>query len=188
MADNLAYLPYASNPSTINSDANSYYYVYGYTGTSVTSAKATTNYTNYGVLYNWYAARTGCPTGWHLPTDDEWKTLEQYLGMSLSITNNVGYRGTTEGYKLKASSGWNSSGNGSDSYKFAALPGGIRTFIPFGGIITFLNVGNSGYWWTSSETSAQVWYRQLDYNRSDIYRSSHSSKHLGYSVRCVQNQ
>jgi uncharacterized protein (TIGR02145 family) len=187
MADNLAYLPYVNDPQIINSDAKPYYYVYGYTGTSVSAAKATTNYTNYGVLYNWYAARTGCPSGWHLPTDDEWKTLEQYVGMSPSLLDYVGYRGTNEGYKLKAASGWNSGGNGSDTYKFTALPGGMRTYIIFFKVY-FLNVGNIGYWWTSSQTSGQSWYRQIEYNRSDIYRSSHSSLHLGYSVRCVQNQ
>ena len=35
----------------------------------------------YGALYNWYAVNTGklCPTGWHVPTDDEWTTLTTYL-------------------------------------------------------------------------------------------------------------
>jgi uncharacterized protein (TIGR02145 family) len=185
MEDNLAYLPLVSNPSAINSDANPYYYVYGYTGTSVTAAKATTNYINYGVLYNWYAARTGCPTGWHLPTDDEWKTLEQYIGMDLGIANNVGYRGTSEGSRLKAASGWYNNGNGTDSYKFAATPGGERIFF----MMSFTGSPNTGLWWTNSETtSSQVWYRQLDYNSSQINRNYQTLKYLGFSVRCVQNQ
>ena len=64
----------------------------------------------YGKLYNWYAVETGklCPTGWHVPTDAEWTVLTDYL------TAN-GHNGT-EGTALKATSGWNSGGNGTDDY------------------------------------------------------------------------
>lgn len=81
MAENLAYLPSVVGPGT-GSLANPYYYVYDYNGTSVTEAKATTNFQTYGVLYNWYAALEACPTGWHLPYDSEWKQLSDYLGFT----------------------------------------------------------------------------------------------------------
>ena len=51
------------------------------------------NASNYGVLYNWYAvndSRNIAPIGWHVPTDEEWKTLEMYLGMSQSQADDVG--------------------------------------------------------------------------------------------------
>ena len=57
MAENLAYLPSVNMVADGSEDAaGSYYYVYGYDGTNVTDAKATANYTTYGVLYNWTAA------------------------------------------------------------------------------------------------------------------------------------
>jgi len=77
MAKNLAYLPSVVGAST-ESNTVAYYYVYGYNGTDVNAAKATTNYSTYGVLYNWTAASTACPSGWHLPTDAEQYTLENY--------------------------------------------------------------------------------------------------------------
>ncbi len=42
------------------------------------------NCETYGRLYDWKSASTACPNGWHLPSDDEWKTLEMNLGMSQS--------------------------------------------------------------------------------------------------------
>ena len=79
----------------------------------------------YGKLYNWYAVETGklCPTGWHVPTDAEWTILTDYL------TAN-GHSGT-EGTALKATSGWNSGGNGTDDYGWLGLPGGTRSSIGF---------------------------------------------------------
>ena len=55
---------------------------------------------SYGRLYNWYAvddARGLCPSGWHVPTDGEFMTLEMELGMSESEANDTGWRGTDQG-------------------------------------------------------------------------------------------
>jgi uncharacterized protein (TIGR02145 family) len=65
MAENLAYLP-TTTPITTWSNTEPCYYVY--------------DYAKYGVLYNWTAALTACPTGWHLPSDAEWTVLLNYLG------------------------------------------------------------------------------------------------------------
>ncbi len=91
MIDNLAYLPSVS-PSSNGSDSSPFYYVMGYEGSSVSAAKATDSYKTYGVLYNWEAAKTACPPGWRLPTDEEWKILEFLLGMDLSETDEDGFR------------------------------------------------------------------------------------------------
>ena len=100
------------------------------------------NVATYGRLYNWYAATDAaelCPTGWHVPTDDEWTALETYFGAN-------GHSGT-EGTALKATSGWSSGGNGTDDSGFSALPGGYR----YGdGDGAFFLAGSSGYWWSSS--------------------------------------
>lgn len=139
----------------------------------------------YGLLYNWYAvddSRGLAPAGWHVPTDEEWKQLEMYLGMSQSDANDDGFRGTYEGNKLKATSGWNSGGNGTNSSGFSALPGGYRY-----GNGSFYAVGNGGYLWSSSEfNSDNAWYRQLHYASSGILRYN-DYKPYGLSVRCVKD-
>ena len=72
-----------------------------------------TNSTDYGALYNWYAvndSRNIAPAGWHVPTDDDWKELEMYLGMSQSEADDIDYRGTDEGGNVKetGTEHWNS--------------------------------------------------------------------------------
>ena len=76
------------------------------------------NGTKYGKLYNWYAVndpRGLAPKGYHIPTDEEWTKLSDYLG------------GESEaGTKMKSTSGWYNNGNGTNSSGFSGLPGGSR--------------------------------------------------------------
>jgi len=101
MAENLAWLP-SVRPSKTSSEKENFYYVYGYEGTNVSAAKSTTNYTTYGVLYNWAGSLAACPLGWHLPNEEEWKILEKNQGMSQSKADATGWRNSgTVGGKLK---------------------------------------------------------------------------------------
>ncbi|ALO16598.1 Chitodextrinase precursor [Salinivirga cyanobacteriivorans] len=130
----------------------------------------------YGALYNWHAVNTGnlCPDGWHVPTDAEWTALEDYIGSD-------GHSGT-EGTALKATSGWNNDGNGTDDYGFTAHPGGYRTSNG-----AFDNVGYYGLWWSATETNTyNAWRRYLYYSYSSVNRSSYS-KEGGFSVRCLRD-
>ena len=169
MAENLAYLP-AVSPTPAGSITDPYYYVYGYSGTDVSAAKATSNYNTFGVLYNWPAALAACPPGWHLPRDDEWTALTTFLG------------GTDQGMQMKATSGWNNNGNGTNSSGFAALPAGyISSNGPFEGI------GYKGYWWSSTEFSTIfAWNRGIAFNGTDVYTGG-GGKDCGFSVRCVRD-
>ena len=196
MAENLAYLPSVVGPAT-GSDTEPHYYVYGYDGTDVAIAKATTNYTIYGVLYNWPAAMAeaassssnpsgvqgACPPGWHLPSDTEWKHLEIHLGMSEAWTDGTGWRGTNEGGKLKetGTTHWNTPNTGATNESgFTALPGGFRDY-GLGGI------GYTGYWWSSTEVSADhAWGRFLIYDAGVVLRDAFY-KGFGFSVRCVKD-
>ncbi len=99
MAENLRYLPEVSPssepefvfpPSSDTLSTEKFYYVYDYQGTNISKAKATDIYIACGVLYNFEAAKTACMCGWHLPSDEEWKTLEKYLGMNSSESDEGG--------------------------------------------------------------------------------------------------
>lgn len=130
----------------------------------------------YGALYNWYTVKTGklCPAGWHVPSDDEWTTLTDYLGGV-----------TVAGGKLKetGTSHWASPNTGASNEScFTALPGGCRRY---DGV--FLGITGNANWRTSSEYDAtQVMYRFLFYYSGDIY-SKPTNKAAGYSVRCLKD-
>jgi uncharacterized protein (TIGR02145 family) len=177
-SENCRYLPEVSS-SSASSTTDPYYYVNGYEGTDVASAKSTINYDTYGVLYNWPAVMTEgiCPSGWHVPSDGEWQTMEVFLGMSESEVGNWGFRGTDEGYKMKSTSGWNNVGNGSNSCGFTALPGGYC----LGGCQTS---GDHGYWWSSSQAVSRSWGRSFSHNFAKVARTS-STRGYGRSARCV---
>ena len=184
MAENLAYLPSVVGPATESYTAP-YYYVYGYDGTSVATAKATTNYQTYGVLYNWPAALSACPPGWHLPSDAEWKQLEMYLGITSAQADATGWRGTAEGGKLKeeGTTHWDSPNTGAtNSSGFTALPGGYRLLH---GPFNF--IGSDGNWWSSTQHGTDnAWYRYLSYDNSTVDRD-YDNKAYGFSVRCLRD-
>jgi len=181
MTENLAYLPSVS-PSSLSSETAPYYYVYDYQGTDVAAAKQHTNYTTYGVLYNWPAAMAACPAGWHLPSDAEWKELEISLGMTQAEADEIGLRGTNQGTQMKTTSGWLGYGNGTNTSGFSALPGGYRNLN--GG--EFNNIDYTAYWWSSAEQSGSgAWYRYIDHSYTVVLRFS-ADKMFGFSVRCVR--
>ncbi len=84
------------------------------------------NVAKFGYLYDWETAKTVCPAGWHLPSDEEWKQLEMALGMTKKEADETGWRGDGIGTKLKSTSGWESNGNGTNASGFNALPAGSR--------------------------------------------------------------
>jgi len=172
MSENLAYLPKVVGPRT-GSHTTSYYYVFGYDGTSVSAAKATANYTTYGVLYNLPSAKIACPTGWHLPSDAEWTQLTTFLG------------GEYCAGKLKEgdTSHWESPNTDvNNETGFTALPGGFRSYDDF------RYVGYEGIWWSATElTTTNAWYRTMRYFDNRVFRDADSETNYGFSVRCVKD-
>jgi uncharacterized protein (TIGR02145 family) len=163
------------------------------------------NSTTYGRLYNWYAVdnnaatkvasnggKNVCPTGWHVPNNAEWTTLENYL-----IANGYNFDGTTTGNKiakaLASTTLWTSDAGagtvGNTDYPakrnatgFTALPGGGRDD---GG--EYPEIGDTGYWWSSTEySSGSAWYRLMFYKWTNVDRGGFS-KQSGCSVRCVKD-
>jgi uncharacterized protein (TIGR02145 family) len=159
-----------------------------------------TNCDDFGRLYTWLTAMNDelssnsvpsnvqgiCPSGWHLPSDNEWKILEMFVdskhNTDIDEWEKNGFRGFDAGKNLKATDGWNFDGNGSDSAGFLALPGGRRFY--FG---QYYTRGTHGYWWTSTAHSEEfARYRYVYYNSDKVYRF-HYGKDNGLSVRCVKN-
>jgi uncharacterized protein (TIGR02145 family) len=125
----------------------------------------------YGRLYNWVTAIAGCPAGWHLPGDLEWKLLEMDLGMSRVQADSISWRGTDQGTALQKQG----------TYQFNAPLGGFR--LADG---TYNYIESSGTFWTSTEFDAgTAWYRGIG-TEPDIHRYNYE-KELGFSVRCVRN-
>jgi len=141
-----------------------------------------TNGDLYGRLYTWDAAITACPGGWFLPSDDEWKTLEMFLGMSQSQADGTEGRGTDEGKKLKSTSGWPDGFNGTDEVGFKALSSGIRHY---DGYFQYSTAYTS--YWSSTESSPnwKAWRRVL-LDSDQIGRIDYR-KDYGFSVRCIKN-
>jgi uncharacterized protein (TIGR02145 family) len=138
----------------------------------------------YGRLYNWYAvddARGLCPSGWHVPTDGEWMTMEMALGMSESEANSINWRGTDQGTQMKTTDGWYNGGNGTNSSGFSGLPGGSRSSFGF-----FGNGGYLGLWWSSSPIGSRAWERGVNVSHENVYRQD-SNLRDGISVRCVRD-
>tara|TARA_B110000003_G_scaffold99958_1_gene102150 strand:- start:1505 stop:2404 length:900 start_codon:yes stop_codon:yes gene_type:complete len=139
----------------------------------------------YGRLYNWYAvddARGLCPSGWHVPTDGEWMTMEMALGMSESEANSTSWRGTDQGTQMKTTYGWYGGGNGTNSSGFSGLPGGYRLSLGL-----FDDAGYGGLWWSSSPDGSDAWFRYLHYNFENVLRAGYISQRSGLSVRCVRD-
>lgn len=195
-AENLAFLPSVS-PSGEGPVTDPYYYVYGYEGTIPDNAKLTDNYKTYGVLYNWQAAMdNACPSGWHVPSDNEWKELEMFIGMSQSDADDTGFRGSRAriGKKLKSTSGW-LRGKGTDNFGFNALPGGALFSDGYYITSVFGFQGKYGDFWSSDEeikdendnrVGPLAWNRHLDVRSDGVLRGSYSTSN-GYSVRCIKD-
>ncbi|MCX5897629.1 MAG: fibrobacter succinogenes major paralogous domain-containing protein [Proteobacteria bacterium] len=139
----------------------------------------------YGKLYNWYAAddsRNVCPAGWHVPSDEEWTVLTDYLGGESVAGGKMKTRGT-----IQTGTGlWQRPNTDADnSSGFAGIPGGYR--FGSGG---FSFVGEKGCWWSTTIPAIRpergVWGRYLNYNNGTVFRG-HGPVLSGFSVRCVRD-
>ena len=149
------------------------------------------NVATYGRLYNWHAAsRNICPEGWHVPTDEDWRILEIYLGMNEAEASNTGWRGTNQGGKLKeiGNNHWEISNSGAtNSSGFTALPGGFRSHSG-----DFGNLLSTGFWWTRTQTTgfpSKPYYRYISSNLNTIGREYQvvNSDNWGRCIRCIKD-
>lgn len=127
------------------------------------------NCTKFGRLYTWEEALTVCPNGWHLPSNEEWKTLINYLG------------GQTEaGIKMKSITDWDKN-PGNNLSEFNGLPSGSRTSGDF-----FTGILEYTAWWSATENNENAFLTSLS-SSNNIVQSSPSQKAGGYSCRCIKD-
>jgi len=149
----------------------------------------------YGGLYQWGEAmmysklpntKGICPEGWHIPSDVDWKKLEEHLGMTVAEVNETGYRGggSFVGTKLKPLSSMWDIGDAREfpTSGFNALPAGYR--YAFG---TYYYIDEFAFFWTSTKASdTYIWYRSLS-SKDGKVRRDYYYKTIGFSVRCIQD-
>jgi len=172
------------------------YTIYG-NGTS-----SGTNATNYGFLYNGYAAtdsRKLCPIGWHVPTDSDWNKLviSSHSGTTSADTSSTSStQSRTAGTVMKStvtntSSGsgvgwdpWSPPSPGTNTSGFSALPGGYRFRNG-----DFSSIWEYAFFWSATEYGTDItkaWQRFLSHENGDVYRGF-DFKSLGASVRCLKD-
>jgi len=150
------------------------------------------NVASYGRLYSWYAViddRGLCPTGWHVPTDEEWTTLTDYL-----INNGYGIDGSGNDIakSMASETGWTyppaegdiTNDNNNNSSGFSAVPAGS---VLEGNL--FLGFGYICHWWSSTEygkdsaMEREIYFTNPDLQRFFVYYKGG----FGASVRCIKN-
>lgn len=146
--------------------------------------------TGEGLLYNSAAIndpRNIAPKGWHVATDNDWKKLETYIGMSETEAEYTGWRGVNEADIISSlyNKGWGANDPdlqlyGLDTYGFNALPTGCK------GIDGRVNIqNNAAYWWAKSNSSSPH-YRSIDLYHKTIFRQTIHPAY-GLTVRCVKD-
>ena len=116
-----------------------------------------------GRLYSWKDAKSACPNGWHLPSEQEFQKL-----LDFTI-------GEKQSYSMLAD---NSLWNGKNSSGFSAVPAGVKTFDVYGG------KGSSAFFWSSSQNSVGF-ATTLSLFDETAFLSPERYYHK-HSVRCIQ--
>ncbi len=163
------------------------------------------NCMKYGRLYDWNTAmgfpgdihgpkvQGVCPDQWHLPSRRDWDEMIMHTGVG--TVSNINGNGGTEGTKLKATSGWDNNGNGTDDYGFSALPGGYASTLPRL-VSNGSSAGSIGYWWSTEEggnNPIQAYAILSNLAYPDTFRDyeivMHEINSNGYffSVRCIRD-
>ena len=149
------------------------------------------NCETFGRLYDWEAAMTACPDGWHLASDEEWSTLIKYLdpgadpNADLAESDVAGGMMKATGTVEDGTGLWRRPNKDATNVSgFSAVPSGTRFATG-----SFNMVSQHVMFWTSTEYDANsVWTRMLDYGQGGIFRDNTAiTKDYGIAVRCVMD-
>lgn len=136
----------------------------------------------YGKLYNWYAAtdnRNVCPETWHVPTEEEWVILENYLGGFGVAGGKMKTTGTSY-WALSNTDATNQSG-------FSGLPAGSRFFAPSSSLLNFSGLTGSTLWWSSTPVGTEFANTRGLNSSIESLSVGASLRGMGISIRCVQD-
>ena len=143
------------------------------------------NFQVYGGLYNFYAAvdeRGLCPSGWSVPSDLEWMSLETFIGVPENQLELIEWRASGYGPILMSSPEDNPAWVGTNLVGFNGLPGGYRQSDVFAA--GFFDEG--ALWWSSSQENGNSWFRHLKEGQSGIRRAI-GNQLQGFSIRCLKD-
>jgi uncharacterized protein (TIGR02145 family) len=125
----------------------------------------------FGKLYNFYVVdnqKNICPTGWEVPSDGAWTQLSTFIG-------------SDAGKKMKSTSGWRDSGNGTNSSGFNAFPAGRKGSSG----TAYTEIGQAARFWSSTENNQNNgWVYRLTYDSDELQRA-YNQKGNGFSIRCM---
>jgi uncharacterized protein (TIGR02145 family) len=132
------------------------------------------NFEKYGRLYTYESAIEACPDGWHLPSNNEWESMINFLGGPTVAGGKLKEQGTSH-WKDPNSFATNES-------NFGARPGGLRNIDG-----SYFNESEKGYFWTSTAlNSEEAYFQRLSYDRASVIYTT-NSKEMGFSVRCIKD-
>lgn len=144
----------------------------------------------YGALYNGYVLENSenlCPSGWHVASDDDWKLLEMYLGMTVEQVDGTVWRGTDEGGKLKESGTekWAIPNKGAfNTSGLSIIPSGRRDSSG-----RFYDLSTGSTIWTSTVTTiSSACYRHFASTNAMIGRNPLGDRKFGLAVRCIRDR
>lgn len=174
--DNTSILKVSDNTNWVNLTSSGYCW---YNNDSI-------NYFKYGALYNWNAVNSSklCPSGWRVPSSNDWHELRTYLGGENIAGGKIKEIGTLY---------WSSPNLGATNETgFTALPSGARSSSNG----DFYNFGNKSYWWTSTlgHLSTLAWHFDVSYNNTILNSGTEGGPNasanikMGLSVRCLRNE
>lgn len=177
MAENLKTTKYNDNTNITNVTSSSDWIALTSPAYCWYENDAATYKDTYGALYNFYAVATGklCPSGWHVPSNDEFTLLTDYLGGADIAGGKLKETGTTH---------WTSpNATATNESDFTALPAGDRTFDG-----SFTGTGVFGVWWTSTPyNEIKPWYRSVSKDHGMVFVGNGSENYLGFSIRCIRD-
>lgn len=156
------------------------------------------NYWQYGKLYNWYAindSRGLAPQGWHVPSDVEWSNLVKCIDPNADISSSSNIQSTIAGGAMKevGTSRWLSPNTGANnSSGFSGIPAGFRdaSGASTNTLLTFGMIGKAALWWSTTEDPTYpsiVWCRWLSSSSSSLGRDRYNKLAAGRSVRLVKD-
>jgi uncharacterized protein (TIGR02145 family) len=133
----------------------------------------TNNVDKYGYLYDWETAKSICPKGWHLPSDEEWTTLTDFLGGANLVAD-----------AMKATTGWTESllFVPTNESGFTAVPAGSRDKEGKFGL-----QGSSAFFWSSTAASGEFATARALYYINGVVNHSNRYRICGHSVRCIKD-